>query len=94
MNKVVRTAAALVLLAPLAGCYSPGERALGGAAIGGAGGALVGSALSGGRAGGTLVGAAVGAASGAMVGAATAPQPQCGRWGYDYYGNPVCLAPY
>lgn len=72
MRKVV-AALALCAAVPLAGCYSPGERALGGAALGGAGGAIIGSAVSGGRTSGTLVGAAIGAASGAMIGAGTAP---------------------
>ena len=96
MKKAVQAVLAIALLAPLAGCYSPQDRALGGAAIGGAGGAIIGAAASGGRAGGTLVGAAVGAASGAMIGAATSPPqgPRCAQWGYDYYGNPVCLQVY
>lgn len=89
----MKTALALLAMTavlPLAGCYSPGERALGGAALGGATGALVGTAVTGGRASGALVGAAVGAAGGAAVGAATAPQRGCAQWGYDRYGNAVC----
>lgn len=104
MHVTLKIAAALGLAATLAGCYSPGERAMGGAALGGASGAILGAALSGGRAGPTVAGAAVGAATGAMVGASTA-QPRyygdgygygggCARWGYDYYGNAVCLRPY
>lgn len=87
---------ALVSALPLAACNSPGERALGGAALGGAGGAIIGSAVTGGRASGALVGAAVGAASGAVVGAATAPTHggRCAQWGYDRYGNPVCVGYY
>lgn len=92
MKKATCAVLAVALLAPLAGCYSPQDRALGGAAIGGAGGAIIGAAASGGRAGGTLVGAAVGAASGAMIGAATAPR--CARWSYDFWGNPVCAVFY
>ncbi len=53
-------------------CNTPGERALGGAAIGGLAGAAVGG-LAGGGTGGVLAGAAIGAAGGAIVGAATAP---------------------
>ncbi len=94
---VVSTVAAL----SLSGCYTPQDRALGGAAIGGLGGAGIGALASGGRAGGTLAGAAIGAASGAAVGALTAPAPPppppppaCARWGYDYYGNSVCVAYY
>ena len=101
MHVALKFAAMLGLAASLAGCYSPGERAMGGAALGGASGALIGAAVSGGRAGPTVAGAALGAATGAMVGASTA-QPRygygdgyrCGRWGYDYDGNPVCLRPY
>lgn len=59
---------------PLAGCYTPGERAAGGAIIGGLGGAGVGALASGGLAGPTLAGAAVGAAGGAIIGAVTAPR--------------------
>ncbi|OAI31557.1 hypothetical protein A1351_21245 [Methylosinus sp. R-45379] len=94
MKKIFVTAAALAMAASLAGCNTPGERAAGGALIGGAGGAAIGAAASGGRAGGTLAGAAIGAATGAVVGAATAPPQQCARWGWDYYGNRVCVAYY
>ncbi len=59
----------------LGGCYTPQDRALGGAAIGGLGGAGIGALASGGRAGGTLAGAAIGAAGGAAAGALTAPPP-------------------
>ncbi|MEK4035956.1 hypothetical protein WOC76_19785 [Methylocystis sp. IM3] len=59
----------------LAGCNSPGERAVGGAAIGGLGGAGIGALASNGSTTGTLGGAAVGAATGAAVGALTAPPP-------------------
>jgi hypothetical protein len=99
MGVSLKIASVVGLAALLAGCYSPGERAVGGAALGGAGGALVGAAVSGGRAGPTLAGAAVGAATGAMVGAATAEPGyrggyRCARWGYDGYGEPICLRPY
>ncbi len=59
----------------LAGCNTPGERAVGGAAIGGLGGAGIGALASNGSTTGTLGGAAVGAATGAAVGALTAPPP-------------------
>jgi hypothetical protein len=88
----------LALTASLAGCYSPGERAVGGAAIGGLGGAGVGALASNGSATGTLAGAAIGAAGGALVGAATAPPPPppspCAQWGWDDYGNRFCIAYY
>ena len=89
MKKVVALTLALTSAVALAGCNTPGERAAGGAVIGGATGALVGAAVSGGRPGATLAGAAIGATGGALVGASTAPA--CRRWGYDYYGNPVCV---
>jgi osmotically inducible lipoprotein OsmB len=69
----------LGLAAGLSACNTPGERAVGGALIGGGSGALIGGALGGGR--GALVGAGIGAAGGAIVGASTAPQP--------YYGDRV-----
>jgi hypothetical protein len=76
-------ATALVLAAlPLYGCYTPGERALGGGIIGGLGGAGIGALASGGLAGPTLATAAIGAAGGALVGAATAPRP------HYYYRRP------
>jgi hypothetical protein len=94
MRKVLLLTTAIAFAAPLAGCYSPGERAAGGAVIGGLGGAGIGALASGGRAGGTLAGAAVGAATGAVVGAATAPPQRCARWGWDPYGQRVCVAYY
>jgi hypothetical protein len=101
MKFFARVALAAVVAVCLAGCYSPGERAVGGAAIGGLGGAGIGALASGGSTTGTLAGAAIGAASGATVGALTAPAPPppppppaCARWGYDYYGNSICVAYY
>lgn len=94
MTKTLMMSAALASALALGGCYTPGERAAGGALIGGGAGALVGAAASGGRAGGTLAGAAIGAAGGAIIGAATAPTRGCARYGYDYYGNYVCVAYY
>lgn len=79
----VRKALILVTLltasAPLGGCYTPGERAVGGGIIGGLGGAGIGALASGGLAGPTLAAAAVGSAGGAIVGAATAPRPYYAR---------------
>lgn len=94
MKKILLVTTVFATALPLIGCNSPGDRALGGAAIGGLGGAAIGSAVSGGRASGALAGAAIGAASGAVVGAATAPPQQCARWGWDYYGNRTCVAYY
>lgn len=72
--KIVAIAAALAAALSISGCYSPGERAAGGAVIGGLGGAAIGAAVSGGLAGPAIAGAAIGAASGAVIGAATAPR--------------------
>jgi uncharacterized protein YcfJ len=65
----------------LTACNSPGERAVGGALIGGGSGALIGGAIGGRR--GALAGAGIGAAGGAIVGATTTPQPQ------PVYAEPV-----
>jgi hypothetical protein len=87
---------ALAAAATVAGCQTPQQtNTLGGAVVGGAGGALVGSALTHGSVGGALAGGALGAATGAMVGsAATPPSGRCAQWGYDNAGNPVCVAFY
>lgn len=94
MKKTILLTTALASALALGGCNTPGERAAGGALLGAAGGALIGSAVSGGRAGGALAGAAIGGTAGAIVGANTAPQRGCARYGYDYYGNYVCVAYY
>ncbi len=95
MKKLVLISVAFAAALPLAACNTPGERAAGGALLGGAAGAAIGAAATG-RGSGALAGAAIGAASGAVVGAATTPPPGrgCAEWGQDRYGNPVCLAPY
>ncbi len=94
MKKITAIATVFAISLSLAACNSPGDRAAGGALLGGAAGAAIGAAATG-RPGGVLAGAAIGAASGAVVGAATAPQERgCAEWGYDAYGNPVCLAAY
>lgn len=74
VKKLYAIAFATLAAVPLAGCYSPEERALGGALLGGATGAAIGAATTG-RASGAAVGGALGAASGAIIGATTAPQP-------------------
>ena len=66
------TFSGLALLAACTDPYSPGQRALGGAAIGAGSGALIGAAAGGGH--GAAVGALVGGAGGAAIGAATTPQ--------------------
>ena len=72
----------------LGACSSQREqdRALTGAALGGAAGAVIGGASTG-TVGGAVAGGAIGAAGGAMVGAATTPRRNCYR---DAYGNRYC----
>ena len=92
MNKVILAVMALAIAVPLAGCNSPQDRALGGAAIGGAAGAAIGGAATG-KFGGAVAGGVLGAATGAIIGGSTAPR-RCARVGYDYYGNQVCTRYY
>lgn len=72
LSSLSKVALAAAVAAGLAACQSPGERAVGGALIGGGGGALIGSALGGRR--GALAGAAIGATGGAIAGAASTPE--------------------
>lgn len=51
--------------------YDPGQRALGGAALGAGGGALIGGLAGGGS--GAAIGAVAGGLGGAAIGAATTP---------------------
>ncbi len=92
MTRFILLAFAGLLSLSVSACYTPQERALGGAAIGGLTGAAVGSAVSG-NSGGALAGAAIGAAGGALIGAGTAPSSGyyrgC-RYYYDRYGNAYC----
>ncbi|MBP0581221.1 hypothetical protein J8I29_17975 [Labrys sp. LIt4] len=100
MAELLRILAAAGIAMSVAACASdsPGDRAAGGAVIGGIGGAAVGAAVSNRHPGrGALIGGAVGAVGGAAVGAATAPPDggrSCARVGYDEYGNRVCTAYY
>ncbi|MBM3562359.1 MAG: hypothetical protein FJX16_03305 [Alphaproteobacteria bacterium] len=84
-KKALLFATVLAAAAPLYGCYTPGERALGGGIIGGLGGAGIGALASGGLAGPTLASAAIGSAGGAIIGAATAPHPYYYRRHRRYY---------
>src|SRR5690606_12139930 len=79
MKKIITLAAAIGLVFSVAACNTPGERAAGGALIGGAAGATVGAVAGGGR--GALLGGALGAGAGAIIGAGTAPDPAYGRDG-------------
>jgi osmotically inducible lipoprotein OsmB len=88
MKKIVTIAVVSALALGLAACNSPGERAAGGALIGGATGAAIGG-LATGRGSGALVGGLIGAGTGAVIGASTAPEPgvSCYR---DRYGRRIC----
>jgi len=93
MKKMISVAIVALTAGSLGGCYSPGERAAGGALIGGAAGAAIGG-LATGRVGGAVAGGIIGAAGGAIIGGATAPQPVCPRYApylrYDAYDEPYC----
>ncbi|MGJ3262785.1 MAG: hypothetical protein ACFE0R_06080 [Salinarimonas sp.] len=75
MKRFATLLAAGTLAFSVGACTTPGERAVGGALIGGAGGAAVGSAVAGpgNRGEGALIGGALGAGAGAIIGAGTAP---------------------
>ena len=94
MKKILVLTSALASALALAGCSSsnPGDRAVGGAVLGGAAGALIGGAATG-RVGGAVAGGLIGAAGGAIIGASTTPR-QCARYGYDINGNTVCVQYY
>jgi osmotically inducible lipoprotein OsmB len=90
MRKITTAIAAAALTLSVAACETPGERAVGGAAIGGLAGAAIGGAATG-RAGGALAGGAIGAAGGAIVGSATAPRSRCPYGTFrDRWGNLRC----
>ena len=104
MQKIFPLTLLVIASIALAGCgYTPEQRGVSGAALGGATGAAVGAATGGGV-GAALAGGALGAATGAIVGANTAPPPpgyygappppRCARIGYDAYGNQICTAYY
>jgi osmotically inducible lipoprotein OsmB len=59
---------------------SPGGRALNGAIIGGASGAIVGSLVSRQPTAGAVVGGAIGAATGAVIGVVTTPSSPSPSW--------------
>ncbi len=93
MRKLLTVAIVALTAGSLSACNTPGERAAGGALIGGAAGAAIGG-LATGRVGGAVAGGIIGAAGGAIVGGATAPQPRCPYHApylrYDAYGEPYC----
>jgi small GTP-binding protein len=76
MRLITRSAAAFGVVLVLAACtnpYDPGQRALGGAAIGAGAGAAIGGAVGGWH--GAGIGALAGGALGAVTGAVTTPHP-------------------
>jgi osmotically inducible lipoprotein OsmB len=92
MKKTLLTLVAVSAVAlSVSACQTPGERAAGGALIGGATGAAIGG-LATGRTGGALAGGLIGAAGGAIIGAGTAPQQNPCPYGTyrDAYGNIYC----
>src|SRR4051812_49746408 len=74
MKKIISTLAAGALALSVAGCYTPGDRAVGGAALGGLAGAAIRGAATG-RASGALAGAAGGAGRGGPFRAPAGPRP-------------------
>ncbi len=87
---------ALVLTLGLSACnpYDPGQRAVGGAAIGAGTGAALGAIAGGGR--GAAIGALLGGGIGAVGGAATTPPPPQGYYSAPppgYYPPPGPYAP-
>ena len=70
MKKIISATLAGALALSVAACNTPGERALGGAAIGGLAGAAIGSQVGGNRyyGGGSTSGALIGGAIGAVIG--------------------------
>ncbi|MFL4995352.1 MAG: glycine zipper domain-containing protein [Microvirga sp.] len=90
MRTIMTAIAASTLMLSMAACTTPGERAAGGAVLGGVTGAAVGGAATG-RTSGALAGAAVGAAGGAIIGASTAPRSPCPNGTFrDASGNLFC----
>lgn len=93
MRKIFTGGIAALSILSLTACDStrPGDRALGGAVLGGLAGAAIGGAATG-RAGGAALGGLAGAAGGAIIGAATTPeQPRRQRCYYSrYYQDYVC----
>ena len=87
-RRIGLTGAIIVTALGLAGCtnpYDPGQRALGGGAIGAGAGAAIGAATGGSPAAGALIGGAVGALGGAL----TTPQPpQQGYYNQGYNNGP------
>jgi hypothetical protein len=98
MKKIMMLTVALATVLSLSGCYTPQDRAVGGAVLGGATGAAIGG-LASGRAGGAVAGGLIGAAAGGIIGANTAPPPpppprRCAEFMINPDGSRVCTAWY
>ncbi|MDI9848187.1 hypothetical protein QM467_09010 [Rhodoblastus sp. 17X3] len=96
MKKTILATVAFAACLGLSGCYTPQDRAIGGAALGGATGAAIGG-LASGTAGGAVAGGILGAAAGGIIGANTAPPPprrRCAEFEVDPYGGRHCVAWY
>jgi hypothetical protein len=93
-KKMIALVLALAGTMSLSACQTSQQTGtLAGGAIGAGTGALIGSAVSGGSAGGAIAGGVIGAGTGALVGnAVTRPHRHCARWGFDRFGNRVCVA--
>ena len=75
MQKILILTLLVISSVELAGCgYTPEQRGVSGAALGGATGAAIGASTGGGP-GAALAGGVLGAATGAIIGANTAPPP-------------------
>lgn len=86
LRRYLNPIAATALLLSLTACadtYNPGQRAAGGALIGGGTGAALGGLLGGGQ--GALLGGLFGGGAGALTGYATTPQYQ--NYGHQHYGQ-------
>ena len=105
MQKIFPLTILVLASIAIAGCgYTPEQRGVSGAALGGATGAAIGAATGGGV-GAALAGGALGAATGAVAAQTRHPRPppgyygappppRCARVGYDAYGNRICTAYY
>jgi len=92
-KKVIALVLAFAGATAMSACQTPQQQTgtLAGGAIGAGTGALIGSAVSGGSAGGAIAGGVIGAGTGALIGNAVT-RPRCARWGFDRFGNRVCVA--
>ena len=97
MKKTILLSVALATVLGLSGCgQTRDERAVNGAVVGGATGALIGAAATG-RPGGALVGGLLGAAAGTAIGANSEPPPprrRCAEFAVDDSGHRHCIAFY